>query len=61
MSSRSGTRPLASVVAGVEADAHTAGAIDPGELANMSFLLAFEWTQASPHSVCLNTTFTIPA
>ena len=33
---------------------HTARNIDPGEPANMNVLLAFEWTQASPQSVCLN-------
>ena len=33
---------------------HTCDDIDPNEPANMSFLLAFERTQAAPHSVCLN-------
>ena len=28
--------------------------IDPKEPVNMAFLLAFELTQAAPHSVCLN-------
>ena len=33
---------------------HSNGDIDPGDPANMSLLLAFEWTQASPQSFCLN-------
>ena len=28
--------------------------IDPGEPENISFLLAFDWTQAAPQSFCLN-------
>ena len=28
--------------------------IDADDPANMTFLLAFEWTQAAPHSFCLN-------
>ena len=34
--------------------AHVVEDIDPDELANMENLVAFEWTQASPQSFCLN-------
>ena len=33
---------------------HTDGDIDPDEPSNISFLLAFEWTQAVPQSFRLN-------
>ena len=33
---------------------HASDDIDPYEPVNMAFLLAFERTQAAPHSVCLN-------
>ena len=33
---------------------HTVRDIDPGDLSNINSLLAFEWTQATPQSVCLN-------
>ena len=36
------------------AKVHTCDDIDGNVLANMCFLLAFEWTQAAPHSFCLN-------
>ena len=58
MSSRSGTGRcdtycrLVNVVVSVVADVHTFHDIDPGELVNIMFLLAFEWTQAAPQSVC---------
>ena len=35
---------------GVSADVHTVRGIDPYELRNMNFLLAFEWIQAAPQS-----------
>ena len=60
MSSRSGTGRrdtcslVANVVIGVVADVHTVRDIDPSEPANMSALLAFEWTHSAPQSVCLN-------
>ena len=38
---------------GMTADVHTACDIDPGDSSNMSFLLAFEFTQAAPHSSTL--------
>ena len=33
---------------------HTVCDIDPDEVANMTVLLAFEWTHADPHSFHLN-------
>ena len=33
---------------------HTVRDIDPGDASNMCSLLAFEWTQATAQSVCLN-------
>ena len=33
---------------------HTVREIDPGDASNINSLLAFEWTQATPQSVCLN-------
>ena len=41
-------------MAGVEVDVQTVDDIDPGEPKNMSFLLAFEFTQAAPQSFFLN-------
>ena len=35
-------------------DVHTCDDIDPNAPVNIAFLLAFEWTQAGPHSLCLN-------
>ena len=60
MSSRSGIGrrdkycPVASVVTALGAGVHTVSDIDPWEPANMPFLLACEWIQASPQSVWLN-------
>ena len=54
MSSRSGTGRCDTLVAGGGYDMHTARAIDPGDPLNIMFLLAFEWIQASPQSVCSN-------
>ena len=55
LSSRSDTgrrdaysRAATSVVAGLEADAHSD--IDPDDPSNMSSLLAFDWTHAVPQS-----------
>ena len=42
------------VVAGVGTDVHTVSDTDPDESSNMSSLLALDWTQAAPQSVCLN-------
>ena len=55
ISSRSGIggRVIYWRVAGVEAAAHTVSEIDPGEPANMNFLLAFESTQTAPQSFWL--------
>ena len=33
---------------------HTRADIEPNDPVNMSFLLAFERTQAAPHNFCLN-------
>ena len=38
------------VVADVEADAHTVRDIDPEDPSSMSSLLAFDWTHAVPQS-----------
>ena len=38
----------------MRADLHTVRDIDPGELVNMPFLIAFELTQAAPQSFWLN-------
>ena len=37
-----------------EAGVHTSDDIDPNDPVNMAFLVAFEWTQASPQSLCWN-------
>ena len=34
--------------------AHTVCDIDPDDPSNIKFLLAFEWTQADPQSLCSN-------
>ena len=39
---------------GTEVIAHTVADIDPSDPANMPVLLAFELTQATPQSFCLN-------
>ena len=44
---------VGSLVGGVEADVHGIPGIDPEDLTNISFLLAVEWTQASPQSSCV--------
>ena len=54
MSSRSGIGRRGMAVVG--SAVHTVRDIDPDDPTNMSFLFAFECTQAVPQSVCLNDT-----
>ena len=42
------------VVTAEEKDVHTVREIDPNDPTNISFLLAFEWTQAALQSFCVN-------
>ena len=54
ISSRSGIGRRDTWSGVVAVKAHTCDDIDPYEPVNMPFLLAFERTQADPHSFCLN-------